>query len=86
MSTSDRAFNQVKAILNKLDRSIEEAREKRLHPGAPAPAIPVAAPTPARAPMVPPPAAPVNGTTNGSGYGRAQPMRPTNPNLQRWAN
>ena len=80
MSTSDRAFNQVKAILNKLDRSIDEAREKRLHPGVPAPAAPAAAPTPARAPAPTPSA---NG--NGSGFGRAQPLRP-NPNLQRWAN
>jgi hypothetical protein len=30
MSTSERAFNQVKAILGKLDRSIDQARQKRL--------------------------------------------------------
>lgn len=30
MSTSERAFNQVKAILGKLDRSIDLARQKRL--------------------------------------------------------
>ena len=30
MSKPDRAFNQVKAILGKLDRSIDEARERRL--------------------------------------------------------
>ena len=30
MSTSQRAFNQVKSILDKLDRSIDEARAKRL--------------------------------------------------------
>jgi len=28
---SSKAFDQVKAILGKLDRSIDEAREKRLH-------------------------------------------------------
>jgi len=32
MSTSERTLNQVRAILNKLDRSIDEAREKRTHP------------------------------------------------------
>jgi len=30
MGTSERTFNQVKAILEKLDRSIDRAREKRL--------------------------------------------------------
>jgi hypothetical protein len=43
MSTSERAFNQVKAILGKLDRSIDEARTKRTQSAqapAPAPAAP----------------------------------------------
>ncbi|TVS07961.1 MAG: hypothetical protein EA423_02750 [Phycisphaerales bacterium] len=31
MSEKNRAFDQVKAILEKLDRSIDEARQKRLH-------------------------------------------------------
>lgn len=31
MSTSERALKQVKEILGKLDRSIDQAREKRLH-------------------------------------------------------
>jgi len=31
MGTSDRAFNQVREILEKLDRSIDAARNKRLH-------------------------------------------------------
>jgi hypothetical protein len=30
MSTSQRTFNQVKSILTKLDRSIDEARAQRL--------------------------------------------------------
>jgi|GEM_PF-6198974 len=30
MGQTDRAFNQVKAILSKLDRSIDEARRRRL--------------------------------------------------------
>ncbi len=31
MSTSEKTFTQVKDILRKLERSIDEAREKRLH-------------------------------------------------------
>lgn len=67
MSTSERAFNQVKAILNKLDRSIDEAREKRTRPGGTAPPPPArpAAPAPAPAPAAAP-----------SVFGRAQPMPP----------
>lgn len=37
MSTSERAFNQVKAILGKLDRSIDQARQKRLQTIPPIP-------------------------------------------------
>ena len=37
MSTTDRAFNQVKAILGKLDDSIDEARRRRLHKDEPEP-------------------------------------------------
>ncbi len=37
MSTSERAFNQVKAILGKLDRSIDQARQKRLQTIPPLP-------------------------------------------------
>jgi hypothetical protein len=78
MSTSERSFNQVRAILNKLDRSIDEAREKRLQPAAPPPAAPQsfaavpAAPKPAPAPV---PA---------SQYGRAQPLRAQPMNSLRW--
>ena len=35
MSTTDRAFNQVKAILGKMDDSIDEARRRRLHEDEP---------------------------------------------------
>jgi hypothetical protein len=87
MSTSERTINQVRAILSKLDRSIDEAREKRTQP----PPAPVqAAPAPAPAPISPtqliggppkqahPPAAPR------SPFGRAQPLnRPPAPQL-RW--
>ncbi len=44
MSTSDRAFNQVKAILSKLDRSIDEAREKRTQRATRESAAPAGAP------------------------------------------
>lgn len=64
MSTSERTMNQVRSILNKLDRSIDEARERRTQqrPGAH-----VAAPAPALQPA-PAPAA------STSQYGRAQPI------------
>ena len=78
MSTSDRTISQVRAILNKLDRSIDEAREKRLQP-APAP-LPPPAPMQAQAPKPPPQPA-----TPASAYGRAQPLpRPQATNMLRW--
>jgi len=79
MSTSDKSFNQVRAILSKLDRSIDEARERRLQPAAPAPiAPPPISMQPAKqaAPIAPAPT---------SQYGRAQPLqRPQNTNALRW--
>lgn len=56
MSTSKHTFDQVKSILGKLDRSIDDARAKRLDTdhrgpapvGASAAPAPVAAPLPAR--------------------------------------
>ena len=75
MSTSERTLNQVRAILNKLDRSIDEAREKRTHVPPPAPpplAVPVqAAPAPAASPST-------------SQYGRAQPLKAQPANMLRW--
>jgi hypothetical protein len=74
MSTSERAFNQVKAILQKLDRSIEEARRKRTQGGP-------------RDPDAPAPETPRPAGTGTSGYGRATPIPPTRPSstLQRWS-
>jgi len=46
MGPSQRSFNQVKSILSKLDRSIDEARQKRLHIDDPTPPPPSPAPTP----------------------------------------
>jgi hypothetical protein len=37
MSTSQRAFDQVKSLLGKLDRDIDAARARRLNTGSPAP-------------------------------------------------
>lgn len=69
MGTSEKTFNQVKAILSKLDRNIDELRDKRLHPqpaGLPVP--------PAMAPLATPAPAPaLNGRPS---FGRAQPIRP----------
>jgi hypothetical protein len=80
--TSERTMNQVRAILNKLDRSIDEARERRTHP-EPAPIQPTApraekaAPGSMATPVLPAAtAAPVRET---SPFGRAQPLnRPQN--------
>lgn len=72
MSTSDRTINQVRAILNKLDRSIDEAREKRTHTPSPATSQ-VAAPAPVQA------AAPAPVAPSTSQYGRAQPMPKAQP-------
>jgi hypothetical protein len=85
MSTSDRTINQVRAILTKLDRSIDEAREKRTHVGpATAPQTPLQPPPPppAKLQQLPAPAP----STPGSQYGRAQPMPKAQPstNVLRW--
>jgi hypothetical protein len=45
MSTSEKTFTQVKDILRKLERSIDEAREKRLHHDDDA-EVPAATPSP----------------------------------------
>ncbi len=83
MSTSERTFNQVKAILNKLDRAVDDARNKRTMPGTPAPS-PATLPVPS-APVATAPA-PVAQPKTTSQYGRAQPIRPaqTPPASMRW--
>ena len=67
MGPSEKAFNQVKSILGKLDRNIDQLRAQRLNP------------TPTNAPFVPPtpapPAAPP-APRAGSNYGRATPLPP----------
>ena len=71
MGPSDRAFNQVKAILGKLDRNIDALREQRTTPVV----APVAGtnstvvPVPARIPDPAP-------ARSNSPYGRATPLPP----------
>jgi hypothetical protein len=87
MTTSDRTFNQVKAILGKLDRAVDEARHKRTTPPVPqAPQISQpamsqsigAGPTSAPASIIAPAAAPQPAQpARASQYGRAQPLRPS---------
>lgn len=75
MSTSEKSFNQVKSILGKLDRNIDQARSRRMHGTAPTPmqspaAVAAAA---AAAPALAP-------TANGRpGIGRAQPLPRAEP-------
>lgn len=64
MGTSERTISQVRAILEKLDRSIDAAREKRLDVKPQAPAS-----VPGREqPMAP-----------DRPLGRARPLRPSGP-------
>lgn len=58
MSTSEKTFTQVKDILRKLERSIDQAREKRLHHDDEPARHPAAAPAPA--PSLPGRAQPMN--------------------------
>ena len=73
MGPSEKAFHQVKSILGKLDRNIDQLREQRTMPAAPAvvPHARVEAPKPAPAPAPAP-------YRSVSGYGRATPIAPTN--------
>lgn len=64
MSTSEKTFTQVKDILRKLERSIDEAREKRLHDDDDAQPSPRSTSSPGA------PGAP-------GSPGRAQPMQPS---------
>lgn len=70
MSTSQRAFQQVRSILEKLDRRIDEAREARLHPHpAPAEAQPAPTARPGAQDAAPIPAPSAQPT-----HGRARPI------------
>jgi len=86
MNQSPDAFNQVKAILGKLDRSITEARSRRLgtpveEPEAVSRTPPQAAERPPEPlPAVPPTPKPATGYAKHRGqFGRAKPLnKPTN--------
>lgn len=65
MGPSEKTFNQVKNILGKLDRSIDQLRQARQTP-----ANPPAEARPAAAAAAPVPARPA------SQFGRATPLRP----------
>ena len=100
MSQPRKAFNEVRAILGKLDRSREELRQKpgsqNLPPISPNQTIGTAqppqaatpAPRPAASPgvqAIPQKATPATPPSPGSRYGRAQPIRPSTDNaLGRW--
>ncbi|MFG0326788.1 MAG: hypothetical protein ACF8SC_05925 [Phycisphaerales bacterium JB037] len=83
MSSRGRAFNEVKDLLGKLDRGIDEARKKRLHGDEPEePAEPQREPE-AR------PEQPGGSTTTAprpgaSPYGRARPLRRGDENGSAW--
>jgi hypothetical protein len=73
MGPSEKAFNQVKSILGKLDRNIDQLREQRKSPAPVATQPPpgrVEPPKPAPAP------APAYRPSN-SAYGRATPILPS---------
>ncbi|MEO1717820.1 MAG: hypothetical protein AAFR76_11980 [Planctomycetota bacterium] len=88
MTTSEHTMNQVRNILGRLDRSIDEARDKRLNGGeeaetrrsdeAPAPS-PERQPEPKRSSEAPPPPVGPRRTVNRapSPFGRAKPLRKT---------
>lgn len=84
MGPSEKSFNQVKAILGKLDRSIDQLRERRTTPTSEATIGSQVVPTPSRTSMVPPPApAPgvnANPARPTSQYGRATPIQPSKGN------
>jgi hypothetical protein len=73
MGPSEKAFNQVKSILGKLDRNIDQLREQRKSPA------PVATqPPPGRVePPKPAPAPAAAYRPSNSAYGRATPILPS---------
>lgn len=83
MAENQRAFNQVRAILDKLDRSIDRARDRRLHGDRPPPQEVSPEPTgaghsrPAKpeAPSQPPISSVSPQRPGSSKYGKARPLR-----------
>lgn len=93
MAMSERTINQVRNILGKLDRSIDEARERRLGQDGSEPVRPE---TPSAEPArsepersAPAPAAPGIGHSTGpkagaSPFGRAKPLQRPGNSTGRW--
>lgn len=87
MTTSEHTINQVRNILGRLDRSIDEARDRRLNggdePDTPrddiAPPAPLREPEPRRSSEAPPPpVGPRRASSRApSPFGRAKPLRRT---------
>ncbi len=82
MGPSEKSFNQVRSILGKLDRSIDEARQKRTQVAPP----PAPAPKPMQIPQNPmpmpaPQQRPANMQPSRPSPGRATPI-PSSPNHQ----
>lgn len=91
MSSRGRAFNEVKDLLGKLDRGIDEARRKRLHGDEPeVPAEPTREPeAQSGARSGAGPEQPGGSTTTAprpgaSPYGRARPLRRADENGSAW--
>lgn len=83
MAEHGRAYNEVKELLGKLDRSIDDARDKRLHGDRPEPE-----PIQPRREPEPRKVEEPNGVVNpprpgASKYGKARPLRPNN-DQPRW--
>lgn len=77
MRPSEKSFDQVKNILGKLERNIDELRSRRENPEPLSSPAPIQQPIPS-SPARPgqPAAAPSQPRVNNS-FGRATPMRPT---------
>lgn len=73
---SSHAFNQVKGILGKLDRSIDEARERRLGNGSETEPE-TNAPTARTGDDQTTPQSQTNESEGAKRYGRAKPIRPS---------
>lgn len=76
MAEHGRAYDEVKELLSKLDRSIDAARSRRVHGDDPAPESPPPAPRPIEH-RAESPAEPASQPRPGaSKYGKAKPLRP----------
>ncbi len=91
MSTSQHTIDQVRSILGRLDRSIDQAREKRLHGGPesrPIPETPARSEQATRTQAPPPAVGPARAVPNRapSPFGRAKPLRnaPNDTPHNRW--